>query len=85
MQTFEYTIKDPIGIHARPAGDLIANAKKFKSAMTIAKGDKQAELTKLFAVLKLGVKSGETVTITISGEDETEAASAIKTFLEVNL
>ncbi|GMO37694.1 MAG: HPr family phosphocarrier protein [Termitinemataceae bacterium] len=85
MQTFEYIIKDPIGIHARPAGELVAEAKKFKSTMTLAKGDKSADLVKLFALLKLGVKSGETVTIAITGEDEDAAAAAIKAFLAANL
>ena len=85
MQTFEYTIKDPIGIHARPAGELVATAKKFTSASTIAKGENQADLTRLFAVLKLGIKQGETVKITVSGDDEAIAAPALKAFLEKNL
>ncbi|MDR2510738.1 MAG: HPr family phosphocarrier protein [Spirochaetaceae bacterium] len=85
MQTINYTIKDQIGIHARPAGELIKKAKEFTSEMVIAKGESSADLKKLFAVLKLGVKCGETVTITITGADEEPAASALKSFLEANL
>ncbi len=32
MKEFEYTITDPQGIHARPAGLLVKEAKKFESA-----------------------------------------------------
>ena len=31
MKTFEYTIKDELGIHARPAGLLVKEAKKYES------------------------------------------------------
>ena len=37
MKTFEYTIKDELGIHARPAGLLVKEAKKFESECTITK------------------------------------------------
>ena len=37
MKTFDYTIKDELGIHARPAGLLVKEAKKFESACTITK------------------------------------------------
>ena len=39
MKTFEYTIKDELGIHARPAGLLVKEAKKFESECTITKAD----------------------------------------------
>lgn len=42
MKEFEYTITDPQGIHARPAGLLVKEAKKFESAITIFKGAKKA-------------------------------------------
>ena len=41
MKTFEYTIKDELGIHARPAGLLVKEAKKFESECTITKTAKQ--------------------------------------------
>ncbi|GHV78193.1 PTS galactitol transporter subunit IIC [Spirochaetia bacterium] len=85
MQTFEYTIKNLIGIHARPGGELVATAKKFTSVTTIAKGEKKVDLTRLFAVMKLGIKQGETVTITVEGDDEATAALALKEFFEKNL
>ena len=44
MKTFDYTIKDELGIHARPAGLLVKEAKKFESACTIQKTEKQRSL-----------------------------------------
>ena len=40
MKTFTYTIKDDLGIHARPAGLLVKTAKNFNSEITIAKDGK---------------------------------------------
>ncbi|MBQ4401304.1 MAG: HPr family phosphocarrier protein, partial [Synergistaceae bacterium] len=40
MKEFKYVITDPVGIHARPAGLLVKEAKNFKSTATFIKGDK---------------------------------------------
>lgn len=85
MKNFEYTIKDELGIHARPAGLLVKEAKKFASKITITKEGKSAEATKLMAVMALGVKQGMTVTVTVDGDDEDTACEAMKTFFESNL
>lgn len=85
MKKFEYVIKDEVGIHARPAGMLVKEAKKFQSQIVIGKDGKTAEATKLMAVMGLGVKSGQTIEVEISGEDEKEAYEAIKDFFEANL
>ena len=85
MLTFNYTIKDEVGIHARPAGLLVKEAKNFKSQILIKKDGKAVEATKLMAVMGLGVKCGQNVEIEISGEDEKEAFEALKAFFEQNL
>lgn len=85
MQKFDYIIKDEVGIHARPAGLLVKEAKKYESEVRIAKGDKSAAATKLMAVMGLGVKCGDMVTVEVEGTDETAACEAIKTFFESNL
>lgn len=85
MKEFNYTITDEIGIHARPAGMLAKKAKAFESSVTIAKGEKEAALTKLMAVMALGVKHGDTVTVRAEGADEEAAIAEIKKFFEENL
>lgn len=85
MKTFTYTIKDELGIHARPAGLLTKTAKSYDSEITITKDGKCVLCTKLMALMALGVKCGDTVTITINGSDEEAAEQGIKSFLEANL
>ena len=85
MKEINYTITDEIGIHARPAGMLAKKAKAFESSVTIAKGEKEAALTKLMAVMALGVKHGDTVTVKAEGADEEAAIAEIKKFFEENL
>ena len=84
MKTFEYTIKDELGIHARPAGLLVKEAKKFESECTITKDGKTKKLTQLMMLMSLGVKQGDTVTVTAEGADEEAAAAALKEFFENN-
>lgn len=85
MKKFTYTIKDEIGIHARPAGLLVKEAKKFSSKITITKEGKSAEATKLMAIMAMGVKCGQEIAVLIEGEDEEAAFEGIKAFFEANL
>ena len=85
MKSFDYTIPDEIGIHARPAGILAKKAKEYASRITITKGGKTAEAQKLMAVMSLGVKKGETVTVSAEGEDEEKAVADMETFFKENL
>lgn len=82
---FTYQIKDEVGLHARPAGLLAKEAKKYQSKIVIRKDDKAVEATKLMAVMGLGVKCGQTVEIEISGDDEEVALEAMKVFFSQNL
>lgn len=85
MKSFEYTITDSVGIHARPAGMLSREAKKYKSAICVIKNGKSANVLRLMALMGLGVKCGETVTVTIEGEDEATVAPLIEAFFKENL
>ena len=84
MKNFEFTVKDELGIHARPAGMLTKEAKKYKSTILLKKGDKEVNVLKLMALMGLGVKCGETVTVTIDGEDEATCAAEIEKFFNDN-
>lgn len=84
MQEFEYTIKDEMGLHARPVGMLVKKASSYKSRISIVKGGKRAEADKLFAILGLAVKSGETIKVIVEGNDEVEAVRDFSRFCEEN-
>lgn len=87
MKTFEYTIKDELGIHARPAGMLVKEAKQFKSQIMISrKGEeKSVDVTRLMALMGLAIKCGQTVEIVVEGEDEAAASEAMQEFFKANL
>ncbi len=86
MKQFTYTITDPVGIHARPAGILAKQAKGLDSTVTIAKADgRSAAATKLMAMMGLGIKCGETVTVTVEGGNEEANAAAMEQFFKENL
>ena len=85
MKSFNYVITDEVGIHARPAGVLVKEAKKYASKITISKEDKSADATKLMALMSMGVKQGEEVTVSVEGDDEETAAAEIERFFKENL
>lgn len=84
MKEFTYVITDPQGIHARPAGLLVKEAKKFESAISIFKGSRKGDLKKIFTVMALGAKEGEEIKVTVEGADEEVAAAAVEAFLKAN-
>ena len=85
MKSFEYTVKDALGIHARPAGLLVKLAKTLDSEITISKGEKSANGTRLMALMNLGVSQGDVIRVTVEGGDEDAAEQAIRSFLENHL
>lgn len=84
MKEFTFTVADPQGIHARPAGLLVKEAKKYESSIIITRGAKTGDAKKIFAVMALGVKQGETITVAVDGADETMAADAMEAFFKEN-
>lgn len=85
MKQVTYVIQDAQGIHARPAGVLVKKLKEFQSEITLTKGDKTVDPRKVFALMGLGVKCGESITFTLNGSDEDAAAAALSAFLSENL
>ena len=86
MKQFTYIIKDPLGIHARPAGMLAKEAKAFgDTVVTVSKGDKAAKASQLMKLMSLAIKSGDEVTVTAEGPAEAEAIAAMQKFFAENL
>ena len=85
MKQFTYTITDPVGIHARPAGLLAKAGKNYQSVINLQKGEKSANVTRLMAVMGLGVKCGDAVTVTSEGADEDAEIAGMETFFKENL
>lgn len=85
MKEITYTIQDEQGIHARPAGLLIKKIKEFTAVPTLTKGEKTIDPRKMFALMGLGIKCGETITFTLDGANEEAEAAALETFLKETL
>ena len=86
MRKFIYTVQDANGVHARPAGLLVKAAKALDSTITLENAaGKSAVATKLMAVMGLGIKQGDTVTVTVEGGDEETSAAAMEKLFSENL
>ena len=84
MKEFTYTITDPVGIHARPAGMLAKKAAELDSTVTIIKDGKSVDTRRLMALMQLGIKENDEITVRIEGGNEDRNAHEILTFLESN-
>lgn len=84
MASFKATIKDPVGLHARPASVTVAAAAKFASNITITSKGKSGNLKSIMNVMALGIKQGDEVEIKAEGEDAADAVASIKEAMAKN-
>ena len=82
MKEFSYTVTDPAGLHARPAGLLAKKAQTYKSAITLHKGEKVGVAKSLLSIMGLAVKNGEVITVKADGEDEDVAIAELEVFFK---
>lgn len=85
MKSFKYTITDPVGMHARPAGMLVKEIKKYGCEVTVTKGDQAVNASRLMMLMAMGIKQGDTINVTVNGDDEEAAAKALEAFFRNNL
>ena len=84
MSKFTYVVTDEVGIHGRPAGVLVKKCSEYKSTITIACKGKSADAKRIMGVMSLGAKKGDTVEVSIDGEDEAAAKTALEAFFKEN-
>lgn len=83
MKSFDYIVKDPEGIHARPATQLVQNANKFKGAtINVCYNGKKVNCKGIFGIMGLGAKQGAKLTFEFDGEEADAAYDALKEFVE---
>lgn len=83
--TFFYTIQDPVGIHARPAGALVKLAGNYRSEITFSSGGKTAKADSIISLMSLGAKKGSTVKIEAHGDDADKALDALRAYFREHL
>lgn len=78
MKQFSYVLTKPVTSHARPVGNLMREAARFTSSVTLSSGAQRTQIGKLRDVLNMGLRSGDEITIRIEGSDEEAAVAAIQ-------
>lgn len=78
-------IKNPTGLHLRPAGILCKEAMRFKSSITFSFRGNTANAKSVLSVLGACVKSGDEITFNCDGEDEEEALKSLIDAVESGL
>ena len=71
------TIKNELGLHARPARLLVQTAEGFKSEIFFHKDGDKVNAKSILGVLTLAAERGSTITIEANGEDALEALEAL--------
>lgn len=85
MLSRKITIKNPSGLHLRPAGVLSQTAMKFKSDIIIEYGEKKIVAKSVLNVMAAGIKAGTEVNLIVDGEDEEEAMNTLVEAIELGL
>lgn len=85
MVSQKVVIKNPTGLHLRPAGILCKEAMKFKSMVTFKYRDNIANAKSVLSVLGACVKCGDEIEFTCEGEDEEDALKALVGAIESGL
>ncbi|MCD7954881.1 MAG: HPr family phosphocarrier protein [Lachnospiraceae bacterium] len=75
-------IKNELGLHLRPAGELCTLAMEFESKITIHFRDREFNAKSLLSVLSACVQSGDEIVMEFEGPDEEEASARISAFIE---
>ena len=85
MRELKYVITDPMGIHARPAGELVKAAAALPCNVASEEDGRAVDAKRIRGVMSLGVKAGMEITLRTEGEQEDEAMDALSKFLKENL
>ena len=73
----EVSVKNQVGLHARPATFFIQKANEFKSSVWVEKDERRVNAKSLLGVLSLGIVGGTTIRIMADGSDEEQAVDAL--------
>lgn len=78
MPQLQVAVANSIGLHARPAANLVKTASAFQAAIQVEKGERRVNAKSLLSLLSLGIRSGEAITFHAEGVDAEEALAAIE-------
>ncbi len=84
MISKEVTVKNSVGLHARPATFFIQRANEYKSSIWVEKDERRVNAKSLLGVLSLGIVQGTKILIVADGSDEQEAVDTLIELIESN-
>jgi len=84
MRELTLTLRNQVGLHARPAALFVQTAKKFKSTIRVSKDERTVDAKSILSILTLGAESGAVITIRAEGEDEDLAILGLQKLIESN-
>ena len=85
MRICKVQVKNPTGLHLRPAGNLCKEALKYKSMVTFNFNGGTANAKSVLSVLGACVKCGDEIELVCEGEDEEKALETLTSFIESGL
>lgn len=85
MVSQKVVIKNPTGLHLRPAGILCKEAMRFRSLVTFRFRENTANAKSVLSVLGACIKSGDEIEVFCEGEDEEEALKTVVAIIEGGL
>ena len=81
----ETTVGPEAGLHARPAAEFVKKAKQFDAAITVTKGERDANAKSSLKIMTLGAKKGDEIKIRAEGDDAEEAVEALIELISRNV
>lgn len=75
-------IKNKLGLHARAAAKLVHAAAHFKSSIKVRKGNEEVDAKSILGILLLAAGPGTMITLTATGDDETQAIESIEALID---
>ena len=82
MYTREITVKNEVGLHARPATFFIQKANSYPCSIWVEKDDRKVNAKSLLGVLSLGNAKGMSITLIADGKDEEDALRGLSELIE---
>ena len=82
MISRDITVKNSVGLHARPATFFIQKANSYKSSIWLEKEDFRVNAKSLLGVLSLGIVKGTKITLIADGSDEAGAIDGLVALID---
>ena len=82
MKQITMTLTNPVGLHARPAAQMVKAAAKFKSKITLEGNGRKADAKSIIMVLGMGLRQNDVITISAEGADEDAAIEILAELVE---